>query len=415
MDTAIPESTIRKQRNKRWLLAGGILVLLVLALIMTWSFLSPTIRRSEITTAVAAIGNMENTVSASGEVLPEFEETITSSIDGSIQKVLKNEGSSVKAGESIVTLDKSQTQNDLEKLTYQLASKRGEIDKLRLDLSQSYSDIQSSNDIKQLHIGNLTDAVENAKRLFDAGGGTREAIEQAQFDLKVAQQEKKQLENQIASKQLSMKVDISQAEIAADIQESDLKALQRKISLADAATTRGGIITYVDKNIGSTIRQGETLARVADLSSFKVTGSLSDAYLDQIKVGMPTIVRDGDTLFRGHVVNVYPSVQGGIVTFDIRLDLPNNPILRPNLKVDVFLVTASHNGVVRVANGPAFRGGKVQDIFILKGGVALKQTVHLGLSSFDFVEIQDGVRPGDTVITSDMSDYRNTQRLKVKY
>lgn len=365
-------------------------------------------------TAVAGMGNIENTISASGEILPEFEETITSSIDCSIRKVLKDEGSRVKAGESILVLDKSQTQTELEKMNFGLASKRGDIDRLRVDLAESYSDIQSNNAIKQLHIGNLTDAVENAKRLFDAGGGTREEIEEAELNLKVAQEEKKQLENQVLSKQQTMKLDIKAAELAADIQESDLRALERKLKLADATATRDGVITYVDKNIGSSVSTGATLARIADLSSFKVSGSVSDNYLDELKTGMPTIVRINDTLLRGHVDNIYPSVQGGIVTFDVRLDQPNNAQLRPNLKVDVYLVTAIHNGIVRVANGAAFKGGKTQDVFVVNGSKAYRRTIRIGLTSFDYVEIQQGLSAGDTVITSDMSDYKTVQQLQIK-
>jgi HlyD family secretion protein len=414
MDTAIPESVTRKKRYRRLFWGALALVFLGIALWATWGFLTPGVSRSGITLAVAGIGNLENTISASGEVLPEFEETLTSSIDCSIRKVLKEEGATVTAGESILLLDKTQTDAELEKLQFQLATKRGDIERLKVDLGESYSDIQSNNAIKQLHIGNLTAAVENAKRLFEAGGGTREDIESAELNLKVAQEEKKQLENQVLSKQQTMKLDIQSAELAAEIQESDLRDLERKLKLADATATRNGVITYVDKNIGSSVRTGETLARIADLSSFKVSGSVSDSYLDQLKRGMPTIVRINDTLLRGHVDNIYPSVQGGLATFDVRLDQPNNAQLRPNLKVDVFLVTETHNGVVRVANGAGFKGGKTQDVFVLSGGKARRRTIHIGLTSFEYVEVQDGLRPGDTVINSDMSDYKNVPMVEVK-
>ncbi|TDX00557.1 efflux RND transporter periplasmic adaptor subunit [Dinghuibacter silviterrae] len=413
MDTALPASVTRKKRRNRLLWSILLPVCLGIAFWITWGFLTPSISRSTLITAVAGVGNMENTISASGEVLPEFEETLTSAIDCSIRKVLKDEGTKVHAGESILALDKSETQAELQKLTFQLASKQGDIDRLRVDLNQSYSDIQSNDAIKQLHIGNLKDAVENARRLYDAGGGTREDIEQAELNLKVAQEEKRQLESQIRSKQQTMQLDIKAAELAAQIQKSDLDALARKLKLADATATRDGVITYIDKNIGTAVKTGETLARIADLSSFKVSGSISDTYLDQLRGGMPAIIRINDTLLRGHVDNVYPSVQGGLVSFDVRLDQPGNAQLRPNLKVDVFLVTDTHNGVVRVANGAAFKGGKVQDIFVLKNGKAYRRTVRIGLTSFDFVEVQEGLQPGDTVIDSDMSDYKNTKQLDV--
>ena len=75
--------------------------------------------------------------------------------------------------------------------------------------------------------------LENAKRLYKAGGGTREDVEQAELNLKVAKLEKLQLENEIKSKQQTMQVQMKEAEIAADIQDNDLKALAHKLQLAD--------------------------------------------------------------------------------------------------------------------------------------------------------------------------------------
>jgi HlyD family secretion protein len=40
--------------------------------------------------------------------------------------------------------------------------------------------------------------------------------------------------------------------------------------------------------------------------------------------------------------------------------------------------------------------------------------VHIGLTNFDYVEIQNGVKPGEEVITSDMSEYKNSKEVTVK-
>src|SRR5438045_8107616 len=106
---------------------------------------------------------------------------------------------------------------------------------------------------------------------------------------------------------------------------------------------------------------------------------------------MSAIIRVNETDIRGTVTNIYPSVQNCIVSFDVQLDEQNNKVLRPNLKVDVYLVTATHNNVMRVANGPAFKGASIQEVFVLKNGVAEKRTVHIGMTNFDYVEIKDNV------------------------
>jgi len=414
MDTEITQEVLVQKRKKTTV---AIIIAIAVIAIVIWLiriFLGSSVTRAEITTAKVEIGDVENTLNASGEVLPEFEEIITSPVNASIKNVVTDAGGKVKAGQSILTLDKSASENDYAKQKFQLETKRAEIAKLKLDLDKSYFDIQSNNDIKELRIGNLKDAVENAKRLYKAGGGTREDIEQAELNLKVAMLEKKQIENEIKSKQKTMLIEEKEAEIAADIQQNDLNELERKLKLADVVATRSGVVTFVNKNIGANIKEGETLARIANLSSFKVTGSLSDTYLDQLHTGMPVIVRINDTQLKGTVSNVNPSVQNGIIYFDIQLEERNNKQLRPNMKVDVFLVTAVHTKVLRVANGAAFKGASPQDVFVINGNRAVKHSVHTGLSNFDYVEVVDGIKQGDEVITSDMSEYKNTKELSIK-
>ena len=411
MDKLI-EAEVAQQKKKRTI----IVVVLVLGVLLAAVFflrasLSATVSRSVITTATVERGDVENTLTASGEVLPEFEETITSPIAASIQAVLLNAGSSVTAGQSVITLDKSTSQTEFEKRKFQLESKRNELRKLKLELDKSFYDIKSSNDIKQLRINSFEADVENAKRLFKAGGGTREDIEKAALNLQVARLEKQQLENEILSKQQTMKVEMREAEIATSIQQNDLIELERRLERANIVASRNGVVTWINKNIGAAIHEGEALARIADLSSFKVQCSISDTYLDQIRRGMPVIIRINETNIKGSVVNIQPSVQNNVVFFDVQLDEINNKLLRPNMKVELFLVTASSNNAVRVANGPAFKGASAQDIFVVRGDKAERVSVQLGMSNFDFVEIKDMVKPGDVLITSDMSAFKHAKTI----
>ncbi|WP_316837379.1 efflux RND transporter periplasmic adaptor subunit [Pedobacter nutrimenti] len=413
MDKSIANEVSGQKKRKTILIIFFAVAVLALCIWLLRFYFKPALSASDITTSVAAIGNIENTINATGEVLPEFEESLTSPINASVMKVLLDAGNKVKAGESILILDKSAAQSEYDKLKFQIESKENEIRKLKLDLEKSFYDIKSNNSIKQLRIGNLVDAVSSAKRLYKAGGGTKEGIEQAELNLKVAELEKQQLENEIRSKQQTMKIEIREAEIALEIQRNDQNALKRKLDLANVVATRAGVITWVNKNIGASIKEGESLAKIADLSSFKIAGSVSDNQLDQLHNHMPVIVRINDVQLRAHIVNISPAVNNGIVSFAAQLEERNNKLLRPNMKVDIFLVTATRNGALRVANGPAFKGSTLQEIFVLNKGKAERRTVKTGLSNFDYVEILTGIKPGEVVITSDMKAYENTAEVAV--
>ena len=413
MDTIIEDEVKAQKKKKIWVIICLATLILITSVLAMRYLITPSVAVAEINTAVVEKGNIENTINATGEVLPEFEEVLTSPINASVRQVLMDAGNKIKSGQSILTLDKSAAETDFNKLKFQIESKDNEIRKLKLDLSKSFYDIKSNNSIKQLRIASLTDAVANAKRLFKAGGGTREGIEQAELNLKVAELEKKQLENEISSKQQTMKIEITEAEIALAILRNDQLALKRKLDLANVIATRAGVITWINKNIGATIREGEPLARIADLGSFKVAGGISENSLDQLSIHMPVVIRLNEILLRGQVLNISPAVNNGIVSFNVQLDERNNKLLRPNMKVDVFLVTATRSGVTRVVNGPVFNGSDDQDVFVMSNGKAVKRKVKTGLSNFDFIEILSGLKPGETIITSDLKGFNNTSEITI--
>ncbi|MBL7814193.1 MAG: HlyD family efflux transporter periplasmic adaptor subunit [Saprospiraceae bacterium] len=416
MDREISTQDIQKKKNKNWLR----LILLVAAVsIGVWllrGVFSTTVKRTDIRTAIVEVGAMENTLTASGEVQPEFEQVVTSPIAAILQQAYFDAGAQVKMGDKLVELDKEFTKIEFEKQRDQLDLKRNSVVKLKLELDKNFYDLKISDSIKAYKINSLQADLENAKRLFKAGGGTREAIAQAETNLHIAQLEKRQLENDIRTRNAVTQASIKESEITAAIQEKELREFERKLQQANIVANRAGVLTFINKNLGTKVNEGEILARIADLNSFKILGSISDNYASQIHVGMPVVVKVNEATVRASIVNIHPSVSNNVLTFDVALDDKNvNAQLRPKLKVEIFLVTASQKQTLRVANGAAFKGGSVQDVFVMRpDGKAERRTVKIGLTNFDFVEITEGVQKGETVIISDLSKYKNVNELEIR-
>ena len=101
MDREISQKEINQRKGKTGLYIGLAVVSIALAAWILRGSLSTDIKRSDIRIAVAEIGAIENTLTAAGELQPEFEQVITSPIAAVIQQVYLNEGSIVKAGEKI--------------------------------------------------------------------------------------------------------------------------------------------------------------------------------------------------------------------------------------------------------------------------------------------------------------------------
>ncbi|MEZ5042314.1 MAG: HlyD family efflux transporter periplasmic adaptor subunit [Saprospiraceae bacterium] len=415
MDKDIDPRIIKQQRRKRiWFF----LLLLLVVIAALWGLrrvLSTQVDAGRLRTATAEIGRIDNTLNASGEVIPAFEQVITAPIRAEVREVLVSVGSQVDIGTPILALDKSFTELEYEKLKQELELKRNSITKLRFQLEKTLFDLQITDSIKALRINQLQAELDNSIRLESIGGGTKESVDKAGLDLKIAKLEKQQLENDLRLQEKSTITDLRELEIQSNIQSNAIREMEEKLKRADIVAKRPGVLTWVNENIGSTVSEGESLARIADLKSYKVLGTCSDLYAERLRVGMAVLIRltDEDKV-QGSISNIRPSVENNVITFDIQLEESNHPMLRPNQRVEVFIVTASKSNIVRVANGPAFKDLAQQYVFVLKDGMAERRRVNVGMTNFDFVEIEGGIEVGEEVIISDMTRYEHLEVVEVK-
>lgn len=415
MDTDITTIENKKRKNKTWIYS---ILALGIIMVSVWLFrksMTTTMNTSDVRVALAEVGNIENTITAMGEVLPEYEQIMVSPISATILKSYYDPGNQVKIGDKIIELDQEETKNSFDKQVDQLELKQNEIKQLKYKLDKDLFDLKISDSVKAMKITSLKADLENARKLEKAGGGTRENVETATMNLRIAELEKLQLENNIINKQQTIGLDIKESELNAAIKEKELFEFKNKLRKANISATRNGVLTYVNRNIGAKISEGEVLARLADLHSYKVMGSISDTYADQLKIGMPAIVKINDKQLRATINNIEPSVQNNVLSFELSLDENQHELLRPKLRVEVFIITAAQSNIVRVPNGPAFKGTPVQDIFVINTtGNAERRTVKTGLSNFDFVEIKEGIKAGEKVILTDLSEYKVIREIKMK-
>lgn len=414
MDRVIAPEIVSRKRTKNLLIAGVAGLALLVALLGFSRLLETSIEAARIRTATAEVGGVENTVAATGEVVPAFEQNLISPIRASVRRVLLTPGTRVQTGQAIVELDKSLTLIEYDRLKDQLALKRNYIEQLRMKLGKSLTDAQINDQIKSYRINGLRAELEDTRRLQRVGGTTGEDVTRAENALHIAELEKKQLENELTYNRQSMKASLLESTLQAQIEAKNLEEMEHKIKAADIRADRPGVLTWVNENIGSAVGEGDVLAKLADLGSFRVEGALSDAFADQVKEGQAVIVKVNDTTLRGLITRIKPTVKDGVISFVVQLDNPSHASLKPSMKVDVFVVTQQAARAVRVTNGPAFKGKRKQFVYVLQDGVARRREVEIGLTNFDHVEVKSGLQPGEKVILTDLSDYERAEEITIK-
>lgn len=413
MDRELSAEFKRKQKIKVAIVAGLVLIAIVLAFFVFRGFIKPSVNRSKITIAIAEMGTLEATIPATGVVVPENELLITSPINAKIEKVLFRAGDAVKMGESLLQLNRESTQKNYDKLLDAQKVNQNKINQLKLSLERTINDLQTQYAVKEMRIQSLESDLNSEQSLLKIGGGTPEKVKQATVNLNVAKLELKQLKNQISNQEKTMQADLTSLGYEMSIQQKDIQELSNMLNQAEVRSPIKGIIIWINEQIGAEINQGADIVKIADLSSYKVTATVSDSYATYVKVGGSAIVRINEVDIRGVITNVQPAVENGSVKFMVSLNNKNHSLLRSNLKADVFVVSSVKDNVVRIKNGPAFNGSAQQKVFVILDNEAVSRTITIGESNFDYLEIKSGLKAGDRVIVSDMEQFVNQPKVQI--
>jgi HlyD family secretion protein len=414
MDRVLSSTTQRRRQLRRWLLGFGVLAGLLLAGFALRTAVQPGLRRVDILTSSAEMGDVDATLTAAGTVIPGREVVLTSPIQSTVRRVALAVGARVQPGQTILELDKDLATSALAKLDDEQLRNQNKNAQLQLTLARSLTDLEAQLQGQALKVSSLQSALRDEQHLLDIGGGTAEAVRQADLNLRTARLEAERLRHQLRNQHQANAADRRELGYTVSMQQRSIAEQASKLRQADISSQLPGVLTWVNDNLGATVQAGDALARVADLSRFRVRATIADTYADQLHPGDAVLVRLGPgTDLPGTVASISPAVDKGVVTFYATLQQDHHPALRANLRADVFVVTRAHRGVLRVKNGPFYQGGQEQPVFVLAGGRAVRRVVRFGDSNTDYVQVLSGLQVGEELIVSDTKAFADTPALTV--
>lgn len=404
----------RRRRRYLWV-AGSLGLLLVLGLGLP-DWLRPALARDLVRTGRVDRGAIEGIVEASGLVIPAFESLLSSPIEARVEKILRRPGETVAAGEEILVLDTSPSRVELGRLEDQLRKKINEQAQLRLALEESLGSLDGRIAAQRLDLEALVYRAEQSRTLRAEGLVSEQVLRAAEVDEKKARIELAQLQAQATREERATAARLEGIGLDLAILGRDRDEARRQLGLATRAD-RSGVLTWVIPQEGATVRKGEVLARIADLHSFRVKAKISDIHASRLNVGAAIRVITGGQPLTGTLTRIDPTIENGALQFEVTLDEARHPALRSNLAVDVLVVTAARQDVLRAPKGPYLVGGSTQPVFVVDPhdpSRALRRSVRFGLAGYENHEVLDGLAENDEIILSDMRDYFHLSRINLR-
>jgi HlyD family secretion protein len=414
----IPRPNAAKEKLRKRIITGAIAAAALIGVTVVLSRLkpaAPTVDRNLVWTDTVKRGPMVRQVRGLGTLVPEEIRWIAARTDGRVDRIVLRPGAIVKPDSVILVLSNPSVIEAAASAGSQLKSAEAELGNLKVTLQKGVLDAEA--------------ALANAKAAFETSRLQAEVNDELFKDGLVSTLELRR--SKVAAEDASTLYEIEQKRFAFTkesiapqlaVKEAEVDRIRAQAKLrsdeADALSVRAGmpgVLQVLPVEVGAQVQPGANLARVADPARLKAEVRIAETQARDIQIGQVASIDTRNGIVAGHVSRIDPSVQNGTVTVDVSLegDLPRGA--RPDLSVDGTIELERLDDVVYVSR-PAF-GQERSTVGIFKldsdGVYATRTQVQLGRSSVNTIEIVNGLRPGDRVILSDMTQWDANERIRL--
>lgn len=409
---------ITPEARQRRIVKRVAIVLIALAAVVfffaaTVEWLRPSLDRRKIQIARVERGAIAATLEANGAVVPLVEQVVSSPVEARVLRVGRRAGDRVKAGDELLTLDTSASKLETARLDDRVAQKQSGEAELRLRLDETIATLRAQIEQRRLDAQINHYSADQKTRLRAEGLIAEQDALAAGAVAKKTDIELRQLDEALTRAMRSRDVQLAASRADVAMAQREREESRRQLELAMLRADRDGILTSIVGEVGATIRRGDVLARIADLSAYRVEASISDVHAAKLASGMRARVMLDGAVLGGTIENVDPRIVNGVVKFFVTLDQPAHPRLRNNLCVDVAVITGSRNNTLVVRRGALARTND-KFAFVIRGDEAVRVPVRFGLAGSDTTEILEGVTEGDELVISDVSEYEDVTRVRLK-
>jgi HlyD family secretion protein len=416
MDIARPDQS--KARRKKRIIYGALAVVALVAVTIVLSRLkpaAPTVERGLVWIDTVKRGQMLRQERGLGTLVPEEIRWIAARTQGRVDKIILRPGAPVKVGSVILVLANPDVEQAYANAESQLKAAEAELVNLEVTLQSGVlqaeslaasakaaferSKLQAEVNEQLAKDGLISQLDLRLSKVVAEQASTSHAIEQKRFQFA-----KDTIKPQLAVKQ----AEVDRLRAVAKLRHDELEALSVR-------STMDGVLQLLPVEVGAQVQPGTNLARVADPTKLKAEIRIAETRARDIQIGQSATIDTRNGVVEGKVSRIDPSVQNGTVTVDVILsgELPRGS--RPDLSVDGVVELERLNDVIYVGR-PAFgQEGNSVGIFRLDadGVYATRTQVKLGRNSVSTIEVIEGLKPGDRVILSDMSQWDSSDRIKI--
>ena len=415
MDRVVERKGLSRE-VKIGLAAAGVLLLALLFYFYAPASNSQTVEASRLTISTAQRGRFDDFLPLRARVEPLVTVYLDAVEGGRVEQVLVEDGAMVQPGQMLAVLSNSDLQLNVlarqTEVTQQINSMRSQ----ELALSQTRLANERSVIEAELLVQTARRQYELQRPLAERGFvsqrqfmDSRDAYEAARARLGVLLRTRSTDERLQSSQLAQLRASTSALNQSLELARASLDSLNLRAPV-------GGQLTSFEIQVGQSFNRGQRLGQIDSAGRNKLRAQVDEFYLGRVAEGQIASAEVAGRPYRMRVSKIYPQVRNGAFEIDLQFVGQEPADLQRGQTVQIRLTLGDPAPALMIPNGAFYNetGGNWVFIVTPDGGSAEKRQVRLGRRNSDYIEVLEGIEPGERVITSPYTGFAERDRLSLR-
>ena len=404
--------------SKRALPYWGGLLLLVFVAWLLFRDNSKKLRAQveNITISAVTQGEFNDYIRISGQVVPMTTIQLSPLEGGVVQKIVTEEGSWVREGDVILVLSNEALDMQILNAEADLAEKENILRNTMISMEQQKLSLQQEKLQLQMEVRRKKRTYDSQKELFNDGLIAKETWLQAEEEYQLAKDRLQLVENRAKQDSLYRSVEIRQMRESLENMRQNMLMIRRRKDNLNIKAPIDGELGLLDVELGQSLAAGTKIGQINNLESYKIEAKIDEHYIDRVTAGLEASFERQGERYRLHIRKVYPEVREGKFKADFKFSDEQPENIRTGQTFYLNLQLGQPIEAILIPRGAFYQktGGKWIYVMSADGKQAVKREIRIGRQNPQYYEVQEGLDPGERVITSSYDIYGDSEVLILK-
>ena len=402
-------------RYRSYLLAGGaFIIFLIYVISLSLGPRKLRIDSENIQIAEIKNGKFMEYVDVEGLVQPILTIQVNTRESGSVDRIVAEEGTLLKKGDTILVLSNPDLLRDIEDQRDEWENQRYSYKEREIEMEQKSLALKQQALQTQYEMNRLQKSFGLEKEEYKMGIKSKAQLEvsEAEYNYNL---KKTALQMESLSHDSAMTIirkDLLRNEMERG-QKKYLRSMERLEGLVVRAPINGQL-SYVKTTPGQQVGSNSNIAEIKVLDQFKIHTQLSEYYIDRITTGLPATVNYQGKRYPLKITKVVPEVKDRMFDVDLVFtgEMPENVRVGKSFRVQIELGQPEDALVMPRGNFYQATGG--QWIYKVNGDKAVRVPLTIGRQNPQQYEVTEGLQAGDFVIVTGYDTFGEAEELILK-